>query len=208
VAVPDDSDGGPWISLCGLRSARHGRSSQPGGGYDSDTLADDLATVIERLDLHDVTLVGHSMAGGEIVRYLSRHGAGRVSRIVLIAPTTPFILQTADNPHGVAEAYIDQARAQWSRDFSKWLVDNSRPFFVPETSQEMMDWVGSLMRQASLKAVLDCNYSMAHTDFRPDLAKVTVPALIIQGDKDASAPLELTGRPDCGVDRWKPSQGL
>jgi non-heme chloroperoxidase len=105
----------------------HGRSAQPSRGYDYDTLADDLAAVIERLDLCDAMLIGHSMAGGEIVRYLSRHRARRVSRIVLIAPTTPFILKTLDNPDGIPKEIFDQARAEWSKDYPKWLADNARP---------------------------------------------------------------------------------
>jgi len=172
----------------------HGRSSQPGGGYDYDTLADDLAAVMDQLNLDRATLIGHSMAGGEIVRYLTRHGSRRVSRIVLLAPTTPFILKTADNPAGVPEALINQARQQWCIDFPKWTVDNAHPFWVPETSQAMMDWGNSMMWRTSLKALLDCNYAMVHTDFRPELPKVTLPTLIVHGNKDASAPLEITGR--------------
>ncbi len=172
----------------------HGRSAQPADGYDYNTLADDLGTVIEQLDLREVTLVGHSMSGGEIVRYLSRHGAGRVSRIVLVAPTTPFLLKTADNPDGVPQEAFDQVRAQLSADYPKWLVDNARPFFVASTSQAMMDWVLGMMTLASLKALLDCNQAFVQTDFRAELPKISVPTLIIQGDKDASTPLDLTGR--------------
>lgn len=172
----------------------HGRSAQPSDGYDYDTLSDDLAALIEHLDLRGVTLVGHSMAGGEVVRYLSRHGASRVSRIVLIAPTTPFMLKTADNPDGIPREGFDQVRAEWTGDFPKWLADNARPFFVAATSQAMVDWVLHLMTQTSLKALLDCNTAIIETDFRSELPKIGVPALIIQGDNDASTPLDLTGR--------------
>jgi len=172
----------------------HGRSAQPAHGYDYDTLADDLGALIEQLDLHEVTLVGHSMAGGEIVRYLSRLGAGRISRIVLVAPATPFLLKTPDNPDGVPKEVFDQVRAQLSSDYPKWLVDNARPFFVAETSQAMMNWVLGLMTLSSLKALLDCNQAFVETDFRAELPKIGVPTLIIQGDKDASTPLDLTGR--------------
>jgi pimeloyl-ACP methyl ester carboxylesterase len=172
----------------------HGRSMQPSHGYDYDTLADDLGALIEQLDLHEATLVGHSMAGGEIVRYLTRHGAGRIRRIVLVAPTTPFILKTPDNPDGVPREAFDHARAQWSADFPKWLADNARPFFVADTSQAMMDWVLHLMTLTSLKALLDCNRAFVETDFRAELPKISVPTLIVQGDKDASTPLDLTGR--------------
>ena len=172
----------------------HGRSGQPAQGYDYDTLADDLGAVIEQLDLRQVTLIGHSMAPGEMVRYLTRHGASRVSGMVLIAPTTPFMLKTPDNPDGIPKERFDQTRAQWSKDYPKWLADNARSFGVADTSQAMIDWVIRLMTQPPLKAILDCNQAIIETDFRPELPKVAVPTLIIQGDKDASAPLDLTGR--------------
>jgi non-heme chloroperoxidase len=172
----------------------HGRSGQPSHGYDYDTLSDDLAAVIESLDLYQVTLVGHSMAGGEIIRYLSRCGASRISRIALLAPTTPCILKTPDNPDGVPEEIFDRTKAEWLKDFPKWLVDNARPFFAADTSQAMIDWVLRLMTQASLKALLDCNHAIVETDFRKELPKVDVATLIIQGDRDVSTPLDLTGR--------------
>ncbi len=172
----------------------HGRSAQPAHGYDYDTLADDLGAVIEQLDLREVTLIGHSMAGGEIVRYLSRHGAGRISRTVLVAPSLPFLLKTPDNPDGVPKEAFDQVRAQLSTDYPKWLADNARPFFVASTSQAMMDWVMRLMTVASLKALLDCNAAFVETDFRAELPKISIPTLVIQGDKDASTPVDLTGR--------------
>lgn len=172
----------------------HGRSGQPSTGFDYDTLADDLAAVIDDRDLRGATLVGHSMAAGEIVRYLSRHGAGRVARIVLIAPTTPFVLQTPDNPDGVPNAMFEQTRAQLAADLPGWLADNADPFFVPETSPAMRAWVLSLSLQCSIVAALGCNHAFCETDFRPELPKISVPTLVIHGDKDASTPLELTGR--------------
>lgn len=172
----------------------HGRSGDPGRGYDYDTLADDLALVIEKLELTNAALVGHSMGCGEIVRYVSRHGAGRVSRVVLIAPTLPFIVKTADNPDGVADAQLEQLRGLWMKDLPKWLADNARPFFVPDTPQQMVDWAMSMSLQASLKALLDCNRAITHTDFREELRRVNVRSLIIHGDADVSANLDFTGR--------------
>ncbi len=172
----------------------HGRSSQPGSGYDFDTLADDLAALINQLDLRDLTLVGHSMGAGEIVRYLSRYGTDRVERVVFIAPTTPFLLKTSDNPNGTDRSLFEEVRSTLSKDFPKWLADNARPFVVPETSPEMLQWVTTLAQQCSLKAVLDCNVSVTETDFRAELHKVAVPTLIIHGDTDVSAPIDLTGR--------------
>jgi pimeloyl-ACP methyl ester carboxylesterase len=172
----------------------HGRSSDPGQGYDYDTLAGDLAAALERLNLREVTIVGHSMGCGVVVRYLSRHGARRIARAALVAPTTPFILKTEDNPDGVDGRIFERLRAMWSKDFPKWLSDNARPFFSPETSPEMIQWGLRMGMQTSLKAVIDCNRAVTNTDFRAELPKITVPTLIIHGDADVSAPLELTAR--------------
>jgi non-heme chloroperoxidase len=172
----------------------HGRSSDPGRGFDYNTLADDLAALLEQLDLREVTLVGHSMGGGEIVRYLSRHGAGRVARVVLVGAALPFLLKTSDNPDGVDRSVYDRLFAAWSKDFPKWLADNAPPFLVPETSAEMTQWVIRMCLQCSLLAAIECDRAVAETDFRPELPKVTVPTLIIHGDRDVSTPLELTGK--------------
>src|SRR5215470_1599351 len=102
---------GQGLRCVAYDSRGHGRSSDPGQGYDYDTLADDIAAVIEQLDLREVTLVAHSMGGGEVVRYLSRHGARRIARAVLVAPSTPFILKTADNPEGVDRSVFERLRA-------------------------------------------------------------------------------------------------
>jgi len=172
----------------------HGRSAQPGDGYDADTLADDLARVIKMHDLSGVTLIGHSMAGGEIVRYLSRHGASKVARIVLLAPTTPFLRKTADNPEGVDGSMFEALRNTWRKDFPGWLAANARPFFVPETSHAMVDWGIQMMSQIPAKVAIDCNRHMVETDFRPDCKAVTVPTMVVHGTHDASAPLPLTGQ--------------
>jgi non-heme chloroperoxidase len=172
----------------------HGRSSDPGQGYDYDTLADDLAATLDRLNLRDVSLVSHSMGCGVVVRYLSRHGSRRVARAALVAPTTPFLLKTEDNPDGLDKRIFEQLRAMLSRDFPKWLADNAGPFFRPETSPEMIQWGLKMGMRASLKAVIDCNRAVTETDFRAELPKIATPALIIHGDKDVSAPIELTGR--------------
>jgi pimeloyl-ACP methyl ester carboxylesterase len=172
----------------------HGRSSDPGGGYDFDTLADDLAAVIEALDLKDLTLVGHSMGAGEIVRYLSRHGADRVARIVLVSPTTPYLRQADDNPHGVDPAVSEAMRDAWRADFHQWLADNAAPFFASETSPATVRWMLHMAEAASLQAVIACNRAVIETDFREELARLRLPALVIHGDADVSAPLDFTGR--------------
>ena len=173
----------------------HGRSSDPGRGFDCDTLADDLAAVLDALDLNNVTLVAHSMAGGEAVRYLSRHGSQRIARIALVAATLPFMTKTADNPDGIDPAVFENGRRNvLLRDFPQALRDNMRPFGVAETSDAMLEWVAGLMLRCSMKALVECNRALTSTDFRPHLAKLDVPTLIVHGDKDVSAPLAITGR--------------
>ncbi len=171
----------------------HGRSDLPSRGYDVDTLADDLATILDQLRLSQVTLIGHSMGCCEIVRYLSRHGNHRVARVVLLSPTTPFLKRTPDNPEGIPEQAFDAVRAQWTADFPKWISDNTPPFFSTDTSPAMQQWGASMMLQMSLPIALACNRSMVETDFRDDLKRLSVPTLLIHGDADASAPLALTG---------------
>jgi pimeloyl-ACP methyl ester carboxylesterase len=171
----------------------------PGGGYDYDSLADDLAAVIEAFDLRRLTLVGHSMGCGEVVRYLTRHGSKRVARIALVAPTLPFLLRTADNPNGIPKEYFERTRAEWQRDYPKWLAANSAPFFTPETSKEMIQWGISLALRTSLHAAIESNVALTETDFREELRKIDVPAIIVHGNADKSCPLELTGRPTAAL---------
>jgi len=173
----------------------HGRSSTPGGGYDFDSLADDLAAVIDVLDLRGLTLVGHSMGCGEIVRYLTRHGAARVKRIVLIAPTLPFFLKTGDNPSGLDKAQFEGMRATWLRDYPGWAWQQTPAFFAPETSAAMQQWGFVLGTQSNLHAILESNVSVTETDFRAELPRVTVPTLILHGTQDRSCPVGMTGAP-------------
>ena len=173
----------------------HGRSDRPLGGYDYDTFADDVDSVITALDLKDLTVVTHSMAAGEIVRYLVRHGSARVARIVLIAPTTPCLLRVPDNPDGLPHAVFEALRASWRLDFQKWVADNTAPFFVPESSPAMMQWLAGLLMQCPVQVAIACNEAITSSDFRADLARISVPALVIHGDHDASAPFALTGKP-------------
>jgi pimeloyl-ACP methyl ester carboxylesterase len=177
----------------------HGRSDDPGRGYDYDSLADDLAALLAQLDLHDVTLISHSMGSGEIVRYLSRHGSQRVTRIVLVSPTTPFVQRTADNPDGVDPRAIEAVRSAMRTDFPNWLVTNAPPFIgegLPgcAASPALVQWIIADMQRASLEAVLDTNRSMAETDFRAEMRAISVPTLVIHGDHDVSCPIDLTGR--------------
>jgi non-heme chloroperoxidase len=176
----------------------HGRSDDPGGGYDYDSLADDLASVLEHLDLRDVTLVAHSMGSGEAVRYLTRHGGGRVERLVLLAPTTPFVLNTPDNEEGVDGALFAANRDEWRRDFGRWILENEGPYFgdgLPgcEVSSLLRDWTLADMLDTTLQAAIAFQRSAVETDFRAELSRLSLPTLIVQGDADASAPLPLTG---------------
>ena len=179
----------------------HGSSSKPGTGYDADTLADDLAAVLNRLDLHGVTLVSHSFGSAEVVRYLTRHGAGRIEKLVLIAPAAlPFVTQTPDNPIGIPAEQLAFFRSKvLQADFPKWLEDGKKAFFVADTSPSLQDWVAELMRSTPLPVAIECNRLIAATDFRKELPKISVPTLIIQGDKDASAPIDMTGRPTAAL---------
>jgi pimeloyl-ACP methyl ester carboxylesterase len=172
----------------------HGRSDPPTGPFDLDTLADDLAAVIEGLDLHDLVLVGHSVGTNEIVRYLGRHGTDRIAKVVLLAPTTPFALKTEDNPHGAPAAYFEQLRSAIAKDFPQWIEDNKKPFFTPGTSPAMMNWVAAELLRTPVSIGIATNRAVVGTDLRPDLPKINRPVLILQGDKDVSAPLDLTGR--------------
>jgi non-heme chloroperoxidase len=177
----------------------HGRSDQPAHGYDYDSLADDLSDVISALDLRRVTLIGHSMGCGDILRYLTRHGDSRVSGIVLLGTTTPFLLQSDDNPNGVPAAAFEALRGGWHLDYAKWIEDNTAPFFDERTSPAMMKWGAGLLQEMSVPIAIACNRTITGADFRAELPKIKVPALIIHGDRDASTPLEITGRPTAAL---------
>lgn len=177
----------------------HGRSDEPGRGYDYDTLADDIAAVLDRLDLRDVTLVAHSFGGGEAVRYLTRHGTGRIKRLALIAPCTPYLVKAVDNPGGVDPRAFEQLRAVIARDYPKWMDDNEEPFVVPATSKGTRAWLKGLMLQCSVHALIECNKVMTRTDLRPEVRAITIPTEVIHGDIDRSFPVELTGRPTAAL---------
>jgi non-heme chloroperoxidase len=177
----------------------HGRSDDSGRGYDFDTLADDLSALLEYLDLEDVTLVGHSMGGAEIVRYLTRHGTSRISRIALVSATLPFLLRTPDNPQGLDGALFDGVWSTWRNDWPGWIFDNTPPFVgkgIPdcEVSDALVEWGARDMEQTSLHALLSCSKIVVETDFRPEVAALNIPALVIHGTADASNPIDICGR--------------
>ncbi|HZA08885.1 alpha/beta hydrolase [Mycobacterium sp.] len=174
----------------------HGRSDRHGGGWDMDLLADDLARLIEHLDLKDVLLLGHSTGCSEIVRYLTRHGRGRVARAVFLAPILPLMVKTADNPDGIDPAHVDAAVDLLKRDVPQWCADNAPRYFgVGQTvSAGMADWTMRQIVDTPVKTLVDTLRMGFQTDFRDELRAVDVPTLLIHGDADASAPIEITGR--------------
>jgi pimeloyl-ACP methyl ester carboxylesterase len=171
----------------------HGRSEMPSTGYDLDTLTEDVAAVIEQRDLRDVTLVGFSMGSMEAVNYLGRYGSERIARLVLVAPTTPFLVRTDDNPDGVPKAMIDANNAAIARDFAQWIAANEAPFFIADTPEITRAWIREMMLRVPVPVALACRKTIAFADLRAAAAKIDRPALILHGDKDASAPLALTG---------------
>jgi non-heme chloroperoxidase len=176
-----------------------GRSSQPFSGYDYDTLADDLAAVIDQTGARDVSLVGFSMGGGEVARYMSRHDGRNVIKTALIASVVPYMLKTGDNEEGTEQSVFDGMAKGMLEDRSKFFAGFFRDFFGVSmlshpVSQELMDWARSMAMQASLKATLECAKSFASTDFRPDLAAFVKPTLVIHGTDDLTVPIEASGR--------------
>lgn len=170
----------------------HGRSTDPGRGYDYDTLAGDLGSVLQQLDLRHVTLVAHSMSGGEAVRYLSKASTNRVSKLVLVATTLPYLTKTPDNPDAIDPKFFEQFRSTLLTDFPKWLRDNSRPSVLPETSDALVEWGMRMMQDTSLQAIVECNRAMTSTDFRAEVPRITLPTLLIHGDGDASVTIPLS----------------
>jgi non-heme chloroperoxidase len=177
----------------------HGRSSQPWSGNDMDTYADDLAELIETLDLKNATLVGHSTGGGEVARFIGRHGSKRVSQAVLIASVPPLMLKTKNNPGGLPISVFDQIRAGVVADRSQFFKDLSLPFYGynkpgAKISQGVRDsfWLQGM--QASIKGAYDCIQAFSETDFTEDLKKIDVPTLILQGDADQIVPIDDASR--------------
>lgn len=167
----------------------HGRSSQPWDGYDMDTFADDLLALVETLDLRQVIHVGHSMGGGEVARYLGRHGTQRVAKAVLIAAVPPLMLKTAANPGGLPMDAFDKIRAGVLADRSQFFRDLTLPFYGAnrpgtKVSQGLRDGFWRQGMQASLKGVFDCIKAFSETDFTEDLKTFDVPTLILHGDDD------------------------
>ena len=190
------------LAQAGLRVVAYtrrgfGDSSKPFDGYDYDTMADDLKAVLDELDLHDVTLVGFSMGGGEVARYMSRHRGARVAKVAFISAVTPYLLKTADNPNGIDKSVFAEMAAGIKKDRADFMQTFGKAFYgVGVLSHPVSDGVlhhaWGLAMKGSLKATLDCATAFSHTDFRADLATIKVPALIIHGDADATVPIKAS----------------
>lgn len=172
----------------------HGRSSQPWEGNEMNTYADDLAELTEKLDLHDAIHVGHSTGGGEVARYIGRHGSKRVAKAVLISAVPPLMLKTPANPAGLPIEAFDQIRAGVQADRSQFFKDLSAPFYGAnrtgnKVSQGLRDsfWLQSMV--CGHKGAYDCIKAFSETDFTEDLKKFDVPTLILHGDDDQIVPI-------------------
>jgi non-heme chloroperoxidase len=172
----------------------HGRSTQPWNGNEMDTYADDLAALTEALDLRDAIHVGHSTGGGEVARYLGRHGSSRVAKAVLIGAVPPLMLKTAANPGGLPIEAFDEMRAAVAADRSQFFMDLTIPFYGynrpgAKVSQGVRDsfWLQGMM--AGHKSALDCIKAFSETDFTEDLKRIDVPTLIMHGDDDQIVPI-------------------
>lgn len=175
-----------------------GQSSKPFDGYSYDTFADDLKILLDTLELQELTLVGMSMGGGEVARYMSRYQGARVSKVAFVSSVTPFMLKTSDNPDGVDKSVFDEMLAQMQQDRAAFLQSFSKKFYSvgllnSKVSQAHLD--GDFMRTyaASHRATIEAAHAFAETDFRQDLLSIKVPTLIIHGDDDKTVPIEVSG---------------
>jgi non-heme chloroperoxidase len=173
----------------------HGRSSQVSSGNDMDGYADDLAAVIEALDLKDASLVGHSTGGGEVVRYIGRHGTKQVAKVVLIAAVPPIMLKSAANPEGLPMEVFDTLRSSITKDRSQFYKDLATQFYGAnrpgaKVSQGILDqfWLWSM--QAGLKNAYESIKAFSETDFTEDLKKINVPTLVMHGEDDQIVPVK------------------
>ncbi len=174
-----------------------GRSDQPWTGYDYDTLSDDLADVLAHVGAEDAVLVGFSMGGGEVARYMSRHGGKGVAKAVLVGSVVPYLLKTEDHPEGVDASVFEGIKDGIKEDRAKFFASFFKDFYglgliSHPVSSEVVEWTRGLALQAGLKPTLDCVTAFSSTDFRPDLASFRVPTLIIHGEDDRTVPIDIT----------------
>lgn len=192
------------IADAGMRAIAYdrrgfGRSEQPFNGYDYDTMADDLADVIASTGANDATILGFSMGGGEVARYMSRHGGANLRSAVLVSSVVPYMLQTEDNPNGTPQSTFDEMTEGMVEDRAHFFASFFKDFygvgmFDKAVSSEVLDWSVRQAMMAGLKPTLACAKAFATTDFRPDLAAFNVPTLIIHGTDDKTVPIDAAGR--------------
>jgi len=192
------------IADAGMRAIAYdrrgfGRSDQPWDGYDYDTLSDDLSAVVEHVQAKDATIIGFSMGGGEVARYMSRHNGRGLKQAVLIASVVPFMLKTPDNPKGVEQSVFDGMGQAIAADRAKFWSGFFKDFYGVSAlshpvSDEVMEWSRSMAMQASAKATLACAKAFSTTDFRQDLRSFKVPTLIIHGTSDKTVPIDTSAR--------------
>jgi non-heme chloroperoxidase len=176
-----------------------GKSSQPWNGYDYDTMTDDLKTIIDALQLSDITLVGFSMGGGEVVRYFSRYGGKGVSKAILVSSVTPYLLKTEDNPEGTSKEKFDATEAKIKEDRLDFLDGFGKDFFGVNLlnnpiSSSLLDNYKMLASLASPHATLACAKAFSTTDFREEMTTVNVPTLLIHGDQDKTVPIAISSK--------------
>ena len=176
----------------------HGRSTQTSSGNDMDTYADDLAALVNALDLKDVIHVGHSTGGGEVTRYIGRHGTKRVAKAILVDAVTPGLLKTAKNPEGIPMEEFDKLRAGLKADRSQFWKDFSIPFYGAnrpgsKVSQGVLDAFWLLSIQAGFLAAYECITAFSESDFTEDVKRFDIPTLVIHGDDDQIVPIAATG---------------
>lgn len=177
-----------------------GRSDQPFEGYDYDTFSDDLMDVMQALGTEDATLVGFSMGGGEVARYMSNYKGKNIGQTVLISSIVPYMLKTDNNPNGVPQDAFDKMAQSLKEDRAQFFTNFFKDFygsgtFSPAVSPELIDWSRNVAMTAGLKATLESVKAFSTTDFRPDLTSFNVPTLIIHGTKDKTVPIDTSGRP-------------
>jgi non-heme chloroperoxidase len=176
-----------------------GQSGHPLDGYNYDTFADDLAAVLDKLDIKQATLVGFSMGGGEVARYLSKYGTTRVAKAALISSVVPYLLKDDSNPDGVDQSVFEDIKKKIRKDRFAFLQTFNKMFYgvgmvSSPVSEALLDWTFILAVMASPKATIDCVDAFGKTDFRKDLAAFTVPTLIIHGTSDKTVPIDPSGR--------------
>jgi non-heme chloroperoxidase len=176
-----------------------GRSDQPWDGYNYNTLADDLAAVIAHTGVRDAALIGFSMGGGEVARYMSRHGGEKVGKAILISSVVPFMLKTDDNPQGTDRTTFESIAAELESDRAAFWATFFKQFYgvglvSHPVSAEVLEWSRNIAMQASLRATLECADAFGTTDFRRDLKSFKVPTLIVHGTGDKTVPIDASAR--------------